>query len=238
MKVQIRLRGPNGQVRLEVEEETTLKELVELIKEKTEVKRFSLKYGYPLAQLDISPAALSSTVADLKLRNETIVVVPHESASATQATAQGAQKSADVQPTPKPFTPKGMEPDETVVEYPEKGGYLGKAVTIRNSSPPANTTSVLRVMPDDNSCMFTSVGGAIPIEDPSGILRREVAEYILAHPEEYTKAILGEEPSRYVRRMKEKDTWGGAIELSILSDIYKIQICSVDVKVSTFYRTK
>ena len=87
-------------------------------------------------------------------------------------------------------------------------------------------------MPDDNSCMFTSVGGAIPIADPSGILRNEVGEYILNHPEEYTKAILGEEPSRYVRRMKEKDTWGGAIELSILSDIYKIQICSVDVKAS------
>ena len=92
--------------------------------------------------------------------------------------------------------------------------------------------TVLRVMPDDNSCMFTSVGGAIPIADPSAILREKIADYILNHPEEYTKAILGDEPSRYVRRMKEKDTWGGAIELSILSDIYKIQICSVDVKVS------
>lgn len=91
---------------------------------------------------------------------------------------------------------------------------------------------VLRVMPDDNSCMFTSVGGAIPIADPSGILRKEIAEYILNHPQEYTKAILGEEPARYVRRMRDKDTWGGAIELSILSDIYKIQICSVDVKAS------
>jgi ubiquitin thioesterase OTU1 len=80
--------------------------------------------------------------------------------------------------------------------------------------------------------MFTSVGGALNIQDPSTRLRREVGEYILAHPETYTKAILGDEPTRYVQRMKQMDTWGGAIELSILSDIYKIQICSVDVKVS------
>jgi ubiquitin thioesterase OTU1 len=84
--------------------------------------------------------------------------------------------------------------------------------------------------------MFTSVGGALNIQDPSVRLRREVGEYILAHPETYTKAILGDEPSRYVQRMKQMDTWGGAIELGILSDIYKIQICSVDVKVSPLSR--
>jgi ubiquitin thioesterase OTU1 len=124
MPVQIRLRGPNGQVRLDVEEQTTLRDLVELIKEKTEVNSFSLKYGYPLAELKTDPGALSLTVGELKLRGETIVVVPHESATA-EATAQGAQKSADVQSVPKPFTAKGMEPDETVVEWPKRGGYLG-----------------------------------------------------------------------------------------------------------------
>jgi len=125
MKVQIRLRGPDGQVRLDVEEETTLKDLLELIKEKTEVNSFSLKYGYPLKELDTSATALSATVVDLRLRGETIVVVPHESATAA-ATEQGAQKSSDVQPAPKPFTAKRMEPDETVVEWPERGGYLGE----------------------------------------------------------------------------------------------------------------
>lgn len=125
MKVQIRLRGPNGQVRLDVEEETTLRDLVELIREKTAVASFSLKYGYPLKELDTSSSALDSTVADLNLRHETIVVVPHEASAAADATAQAARKSADVQPAPKPFTAKSMEPDETVVEWPERGGYLG-----------------------------------------------------------------------------------------------------------------
>jgi ubiquitin thioesterase OTU1 len=137
MKVQIRLRGPNGQVRLDVEEETTLKDLLDLIKEKTEVNSFSLKYGYPLVELKTNPEALRSTVGELKLRGETIVVVPHESATAS-ATAQGAQRSVDVQPTPKPFTAKSMEPDETVVDWPERGGYLGGLHALITSSTAAN----------------------------------------------------------------------------------------------------
>ena len=68
------------------------------------------------------------------------------------------------------------------------------------------------------------------LENPSVVLRQQVAEYILNHPQEYNTAILGEDPVRYTNRMKQMDTWGGAIELSILSDIYSIEISSIDVK--------
>lgn len=69
------------------------------------------------------------------------------------------------------------------------------------------------------------------LENPSKVLRQQVADYILSHPQQYNKAILGEDPVRYTSRMKQMDTWGGAIELSILSDIYNIEISSIDVKV-------
>jgi hypothetical protein len=111
---------------------------------------------------------------------------------------------------------------------------------------------VLRVMPDDNSCMckcyfcttlqcgstdsnpsqVTAFGGALGLENPSITLRNKVADYILSHPNEYNEAILGDKPARYTTRMRQMDTWGGAIELSILSDIYDIEISSIDVKVS------
>lgn len=129
MSIPIRVRGPNGQHRLDVEPTATLKDLVGLIKEKTGLSKFSLKYSYPLKELETSDAASSTSVQDLKLRGETIVVVPLDAtfhATPSQATAQGAQKSADVQAPPKPFKAKPMEPDETVVEWPERGGYLGE----------------------------------------------------------------------------------------------------------------
>ena len=90
---------------------------------------------------------------------------------------------------------------------------------------------VLRVMPDDNSCMFTAVGGALGIEDPSRALRQQVVEYIRSHPDEYSKVVLGDDPTKYTSRMLELDTWGGAIELGILSKLYDIEISSIDVKV-------
>lgn len=195
-------------VRLEVDEESMLGDLVDLIKEKTGVKDCSLKYGWPLKALELSPAALQTTVRDLNLRGETIVVVPLETESSRGAAAEPVKQKKQA-----PVLAKPMEPDETVVEWPERGGFV-----------------VLRVMPDDNSCMFTAFGGAIALDDPAKHLRQEVADYIIAHPDQYSKVILGDDPVRYTKRMKQSDTWGGAIELSILSDIYDIQICSIDVK--------
>lgn len=93
-----------------------------------------------------------------------------------------------------------------------------------------NSILALRVMPDDNSCMFTAFGGVLQRADPAPTLRREVAEYILAHPEKFDKVVLEMDPQRYARTIQTPDRWGGAIELSILSDIYDIEICSVDVK--------
>ncbi|KAK0610512.1 hypothetical protein B0T17DRAFT_593655 [Bombardia bombarda] len=206
MKIQIRLRAPSGQARLEVDDEATVSDLVKLIGEKTDLKRFSLKYGYPLKNLDISPESQSTAIVkDLQLRGETIVVAPFDTDIAAPQPLAAEQK-------PK-LVPKGIEPDETSLEWPDRYGFI-----------------VLRVMPDDNSCMFTAFGGALHIDNPSVVLRRQVAEYILEHPEKYSKVILGAEPSLYVSRIRESDTWGGAIELSILSDIYSVEISSIDVK--------
>jgi hypothetical protein len=79
--------------------------------------------------------------------------------------------------------------------------------------------------------MFTAFGGALSLDDPSSGLRQQVADYILEHPEKYNHVVLGDDPQRYITRIKQSDTWGGYIELAILSDVYDIEICSIDVKV-------
>ena len=93
-------------------------------------------------------------------------------------------------------------------------------------------------MADDNSCMFTAFGGVIPLQDPAPALRRQVADYILEHKEKYNQVVLETTPQLYAQKIQDPARWGGAIELSILSDIYDIEICSIDVKVChllTFY---
>lgn len=88
-------------------------------------------------------------------------------------------------------------------------------------------------MPDDNSCMFTAFGGVVGVADPAARIRREVAEHILSHPDKYTKVVLeNTEPDVYAAKLRDPQRWGGSIELECLSEIYDIQICSIDVKVS------
>jgi ubiquitin thioesterase OTU1 len=86
-------------------------------------------------------------------------------------------------------------------------------------------------MPSDNSCLFTAFGGALPKQLPATKLRQMMAEYITEHSDTYNEAILGCPPSDYCHSIKDPDRWGGGIELSILSTIFDIQICTFDVQV-------
>lgn len=86
-------------------------------------------------------------------------------------------------------------------------------------------------MPSDNSCLFTAFGGALPNQIPAQQLRRMMADYITQHPDVFSEAILGTPPSQYSRSIQDPDRWGGGIELSILSSIFDIQICTYDVQV-------
>lgn len=45
----------------------------------------------------------------------------------------------------------------------------------------------------------------------------------------YSTVILGKPPSEYSHWIMKKESWGGAIELAIFSELFKIEIISVDV---------
>lgn len=91
-----------------------------------------------------------------------------------------------------------------------------------------------RVVPADNSCLFTSVyyvvnGG---VYDPDCVpqMRSLIAETVWANPAVYTEAMLGHTNEEYCSWIKRADTWGGAIEVSILSNFYQVEICVVDTQ--------
>lgn len=102
---------------------------------------------------------------------------------------------------------------------------------------------VLRVMPDDNSCLFTSISGCLrglPPSNPQNYSAQQLRQLVVTHiqdnPSKYSKVILEAEPAAYCQRMLRPDTWGGAIELGIFSELFEIEICSVDVKTGNIYR--
>ncbi|KAL8763032.1 MAG: hypothetical protein Q9184_001059 [Pyrenodesmia sp. 2 TL-2023] len=89
---------------------------------------------------------------------------------------------------------------------------------------------VLRIMPDDNSCLFRAFGSAFfGIMDNMTELRSVIASHIQSNQDEYSEVVLEKPPDDYCRWIQTEDAWGGAIELNVLSRQFGIEICSIDV---------
>lgn len=91
-----------------------------------------------------------------------------------------------------------------------------------------------KVVPADNSCLFTSVdcvmnGGKINLQCASQ-MRELIAGIVMSDPETYSEAFLGKSNSNYCKWIMESDSWGGAIEISILSMYYDVEIDVVDTQ--------
>jgi hypothetical protein len=95
------------------------------------------------------------------------------------------------------------------------------------------------VTPDGN-CLFLSTNylmeGTPPQTSDSDMQRSLVASVIISCPEEYTEGYLGMPPAQYVQMITKNGTWGGGIELAILSKAHECELFSVDICSGTVYR--
>ncbi|KAI4183945.1 MAG: hypothetical protein L6R41_005077 [Letrouitia leprolyta] len=111
------------------------------------------------------------------------------------------------------------KPNPTVDDPPE--------VTL----PSHSAKILLRIMPDDNSCLFRAFGSAFfGIMDNMTELRAIIASHIYENKDEYSEVVLEKPPDDYCRWIQTEDAWGGAIELNVLSRQFGIEICSIDVQ--------
>lgn len=116
--IRFRVRGPGWVETVTATPNWTIQELLHHLKEKQGVEPAALKYGWPLKTIDLSDT--SATIEPLNLKGEAITFVPKEEAASTSAPA--------VPVATKPaFQPKKVEPDASVLEWPEKDGFLGES---------------------------------------------------------------------------------------------------------------
>ncbi|CAN0446185.1 unnamed protein product, partial [Discosporangium mesarthrocarpum] len=81
------------------------------------------------------------------------------------------------------------------------------------------TILVRRIIDADNSCLFNAIGYTLRRSRKVGTeLRKMIAEAVRASPDTFTEAILGKEPEVYCSWIMDPKSWGGEIELSILSN--------------------
>lgn len=89
---------------------------------------------------------------------------------------------------------------------------------------------VRRVVDADNSCLFHSIGYAYrqpTTSSPS--LRSAVASAILKDPTTHSEAFLGKPTAEYATWIQDASSWGGQIELSVLSKLLKLEIVALDI---------
>lgn len=133
------------------------------------------------------------------------------------------------------FPPVELSKSQANIKLADLGIANAETLTLETRSPPAEPIPpqvILKEIPDDNSCLFNAIGYVLEDHSRSKAqyLRNLVAEYILSRPLEFSEAVLGRKPSDYAAWITKMDAWGGAIELSIFSSIYSVEIASFDVQ--------
>ncbi|KIK49223.1 hypothetical protein CY34DRAFT_70078 [Suillus luteus UH-Slu-Lm8-n1] len=223
----IRLRHPKGITTLQIDLDNALvQDLQQEIFGVSEIppSQQELRSGYPPRSLAIIPELPLSSLG-LKPGDQVIVNQSISSsgrtppsppkANLTPVSSQRPQVSAP-QPTSSRLAPRSSGPD--YVETP-------------------NGVLVHRIVPDDNSCLFSSI--ALIFEQDARKaqrIRQVVADGIRADMETYNEAILGSSRDAYIATILKPATWGGAIELGILAKHYGTEIASIDVETGRFDR--
>lgn len=240
--MRMRIRGPHGVTAITLDQAASVGDLKAQITANTKLPTFDLKAGYPPQSVDLDQFddELKLVDTNLKLDGEQLIAVRKD-------ITHVLKKPLGAALAPPITTPQAPEsslntPSQTIerpADAPTAPLSLKRAPKyVTNDDPPEvplpelNGTLIMRVMPDDNSCMFRALGAAVMGNslDSMHELRSMVATQIHAQPRIYTAAVLEKAPNDYCRWIQREDAWGGAIELSILSQEWDIEICSIDVQ--------
>lgn len=255
--MKIRLRDPAGQTTLSFPDSATVDDLQTTITQQTALIAFDLKYGYPPKPLVLGEFQKTEKLSELgiKLDGEQLIVSRSYQTPAKPGTRQQevegpkqptnasniAATTTNKEPTNIPssgfsFAGVGVAPSPPPSQSPKSLSLNRKQSSKEMDAPelPVAThgaTMILRIMPDDNSCLFRAFNSAfLGTMDNMYELRSVIAQAIQSRPEIYSEVVLEQKPDDYCRWIQTQDAWGGSIELDILSKHFEVEICSIDVQ--------
>lgn len=238
--IRLRVRGPQGQATISIDSHALWSDLLHEISEKTGVADFDLKHGFPPQALNTESIDGGTKLSDLPLRlsGEQLTVSPRNVQASLSSPMSGSQAPISQAQSLPPLN-QISPPTHDSGDFPSKPLSLTRKTKGDVESDPPEIpvpqlegVMVLRVMPDDNSCMFRALSSAVLGSAIDGMveMRSIVAQTIQKKSDFYTKGVLEKEPEDYCRWIQRADAWGGGIELAILSEHFDIEICSVDVQ--------
>lgn len=214
--MKLKLRTPTLTKVVELDNDATIEDLSAIVLS-LGVVDFSIKGGFPPKPIDLSQG--TQTLASVGVHNGDQLIVSTGGGSITKGNDIVSVNRGHRDPVMGMGGIKGSG---------GSGGSGGGSDLV--SVPCGSKRLVLRVMEDDNSCMFRAVGyNMMKDADTMFELRMMVKDKIGADPETYSDAILGRPRAEYMSWITRQDSWGGAIELQILAENLGLTIISADV---------
>lgn len=204
---------------------------------------FDVKLGYPPISLDLDQYEPTKLLSELgiNLNGEQLLVSRRETA-ATSTSPPSINTDQTKKTLPEPAREDNSRSQPSPSRKPLAEPLAPLSLTRKQNAemteppeifiPDVGGTLLLRIMPDDNSCLFRAISSAVMSDlDAVTELRSIVAETIQADPHTFNKAVLdNKDPNAYCRWIRSQDSWGGQVELLILSQHFGVEICSIDVQ--------
>ncbi|XP_053211197.1 ubiquitin thioesterase OTU1-like [Panonychus citri] len=226
----IRCKTKTGIVSLNyLTEESTIGDLKEAVLQLTKIspERLRIRRGYPPVTVNLENN--SSKILDVLSSPKEIIIIEEINISEHLSSSSSSSSSSVTMPPPS-----------TLRSSPQPStSFKSSTCSIKpkesiNKSESSKGVLLRRVVPANNSCLFTSINFCLTngrYEESSGTsLRKIIANTVAGDPIFYNEAFLGKSNSDYVKWILNDNHWGGAIEISILSNHYSIEIVVVDTQ--------
>ncbi|QSL65923.1 hypothetical protein MERGE_003060 [Pneumocystis wakefieldiae] len=202
---------------IELNEDNTVEDLQMAVFSLIDINNFEIKHKFPPRKIDISDC--DRTLRSLGIQDAEVLLVKEIDQSTVEYIGKG-QNLGENGPFLADLSP------QTSISTLNNDPFAPPEIELENS----DKRVVLRVMQNDNSCLFRAVGYIIMGKmDIASELRSLVAQTIQNDPATYSDAILGRSRDEYCRWINKTNSWGGAIEILILANHFEIEICSIDV---------
>ena len=177
--------------------------------------------GFPPKPVDLSDRDKSISSAGIR-SGDTIIFQVGQSQSSSSSSSTQAGDSTSITATASATVPQSLD---------AKSSSNKRLKTDNVGSGPSSGKLQRKVVPADNSCLFTSINycmsGAVVGSEHSAFMREVIASVVSSDPGKYCEAYLGRTNADYTRWIQTKEAWGGAIEVQILSEYFQVQILVV-----------
>ncbi|AGO11502.1 AaceriABR233Wp [[Ashbya] aceris (nom. inval.)] len=205
MKIKVTVSSFGEQV-IEVGADATLNELLTVVKEAYggEVSLKSMRFGYPPQQVELSGRDGGEGLRELGVSGGERIVFACEGG--------GGEAGARESRIP-PNLDGALSPPNRITMQP-------------------GMTLEIHEVPDDNSCLFHAISYALYKDTDTATsqqLREVVAREVEADPVAYSDSIVGRPNREYAAWIRKRDSWGGAIEIAILSKYLTTAMFVLDI---------